>query len=135
MPGVLADGNVEGHFKMLMRVLEMPAWRELWTALKIEIVTFEHLGLAKHVSDQVLWRTCQTHDVVLITGNRNADGPESLEAAIRFENTDESLPVLTIADPTSIYTDRAYTELVAERLLEVLMDLDGLRGTGRIYVP
>ena len=135
MPGVLADGKVEGHFKVLMRVLEAPAWRELWTALKIEIVTFEHLGLAKHVADRILWRTCQQHDVVLLTGNRNADGPESLEAAIRSENTIESLPVLTLADPTRIYTDRAYTELVAERLLEVLIDLDGLRGTGRIYVP
>ncbi|MGA2700185.1 MAG: ACP S-malonyltransferase [Isosphaeraceae bacterium] len=135
MPSILADGNVEGHFKVLMRVLEAPTWRELWTALEIEIVTFEHLGLAKQVADQLLWRTCQKQDVVLITGNRNAEGPESLEAVIRVENTNESLPVLTIADPTRIYTDRAYTELVAERLLEVLMDLDGLRGTGRIYVP
>jgi len=135
MPSILADGNVEGHFKVLMRVLEAPAWRELWTSLKIEIVTFEQLGLAKHVTDLVLWRACQKHDVVLITANRNSEGPESLEAAIRFENTGGSLPVLTIADPLRIDTDRAYPEFVAERLLEVFIDLDGLRGTGRIYVP
>ncbi|MBV8313139.1 MAG: hypothetical protein JO344_22360, partial [Planctomycetaceae bacterium] len=67
----------KGIFKVLMRVLEAPAWRGLWAALEIEIVTFEHLGLAKHVADQVLWRACQKYDVVLITGNRNAEGPES----------------------------------------------------------
>ena len=51
---------------------------------------------------------------------------------IRLENTDSCLPVLTIANPARIDTDRAYAEHAAERLLEVLMDLDGLRGAGRI---
>lgn len=135
MPSILADGNVEGHLKALVHVLEAPAWREFWAALDVEIVTFEHLGLAKDVSDRILWRACQQRDVILITGNRNAEGPESLEAAIRLENTNSCLPVLTIADPARIDTDRAFTEDVAERFLEVLIDLDGLRGAGRIYLP
>jgi hypothetical protein len=68
-------------------------------------------------------------------GNRNAEGPESLEATIRQENTDGSLPVLTIAEPVLILSDRAYAEGVAERLLGVIIDLDKLRGLGRIYQP
>jgi hypothetical protein len=71
----------------------------------------------------------------MLTGNRNAESPESLEAAIRDDSTHSSLPVVTIADPGRIYTDRRYAELVVERLLEVLMDLDELRGTHRFHPP
>lgn len=98
MAYILADANVEGHFRALMRIIASPLWRELWAELGVRVVTFEQLGLAKDVSDCVLWRACRSQDAVLITGNRNAQGPESLEAAIRDENTDSSPPVLTLAD-------------------------------------
>jgi hypothetical protein len=134
MPSILADGNVEGHLKALVRVLENTVWREIWASLDVGVVTFDHLGVARNVSDRILWRACQQQSVILITGNRNAAGADSLEATIRLENTDSCLPVLTIANPARIYTDRAYAEQAAERLLEVLMDLDSLRGAGRIYL-
>jgi hypothetical protein len=134
MPSILADGNVEGHLKVLVRVLENTAWREIWASLDVGVVTFDQLGMARDVSDRILWRACQQQNVVLITGNRNAAGADSLEATIRLENTDSSLPVLTIANPARIYTDRPYAEHAAERLLEVLMDLDAMRGAGRIYL-
>ena len=135
MPSLLADGNVEGHLQALVYVLESPSWQELWAGLDVEIITFDQLNLSKDVSDVVLWRSCQRRDVVLITGNRNDEGPDSLEAAIRFENSDSFLPVLTISDPTRIFTDRLYAERVAERLLETLLDIELLRGSGRIYLP
>ncbi|MGC8642472.1 MAG: ACP S-malonyltransferase [Isosphaeraceae bacterium] len=131
----MADGNVEGHLKALVYVLETPSWQELWTGLDVEIMTFDQLNLSKDVSDVVLWRSCQHRDVVPITGNRNDEGPDSLEAAIRLENTDSCLPVLTISDPARIFTDRLYAEHVAERLLETILDIEVLRGAGRVYLP
>ena len=135
MASILADANVEGQFRALMQILGSASWRELWIELGIGVVTFDQLGLAKDVSDRILWRACQERDTILITGNRNAEGPESLEVAIRLENMNSSPPVLTLADPDRIFLDRTYAELVVERLLEVLIDLDGLRGVGRIYLP
>ncbi len=71
----------------------------------------------------------------MITGNRNDDGPTSLEATIRNENQPDSLPVITIGDADRVLRDRIYAEKVAERLLDYLMRIDEVRGTGRIYVP
>jgi hypothetical protein len=52
----------------------------------------------------------------MITGNRNAAGPESLEMTIRQRHTPNCLPVLTLADPDRIQRDRLYAEAVVERL-------------------
>ena len=43
--------------------------------------------------------------------------------------------MLTIADPDRLMRDRDYAERAAVQLLEFLMDLDNLRGAGRLYVP
>jgi hypothetical protein len=72
---------------------------------------------------------------VLVTANRNADDPDSLEAVIRRENQPGSLPIITFANPDRVLEDRLHTENVAERLLEKLISIDDFRGTGRIYVP
>jgi hypothetical protein len=71
----------------------------------------------------------------LITGNRNAEGEESLEATIRRETTPHSLPVLTIGDPAKLMHDREYAERVAARLIERFHELERLRGAGRLYLP
>ena len=47
----------------------------------------------------------------------------------------DHLPVLTIADPDRVMIDRDYAEDVSARVLEYLIDLDKLRGAGRLYVP
>jgi len=85
--------------------------------------------------DSPVWRTCQERGIVLITGNRNAEGPESLESTIRDHNTPDSLPVLTIANVDRLHASREYALRVAERLLEYLDDLGNIRGAGRIYLP
>ena len=99
------------------------------------MVSFPALGLSYDSSDAVIWRTCQREELVLITGNRNNDGPDSLEAMIRSENQPDSLPVITIADQDRVLQDRLYAENVAERLLDYLMRIDEVRGAGRLYVP
>jgi hypothetical protein len=135
MASIMADHNVEGHFEVLLRLWTSEAWRSFWESLELEIESFEHLGLPHNTSDRDLWQVCQQRDIVLLTANRNDEGPESLEAAIRTLNDAASLPVLTIADPESVLTSRDYAERVAIQVLEYLLELDNFRGVGRLYVP
>jgi hypothetical protein len=93
------------------------------------------LGLRPTRPDVYLWRLCQERDIVLITGNRNKEGAESLEAAIAQLGTPESLPVLTIGEPNRIFSSREYAHQAAERLLEYLDGMESLRGTGRLFLP
>jgi SMC interacting uncharacterized protein involved in chromosome segregation len=58
-----------------------------------------------------------------------------LEATIRAENQLDSLPVITIANARRVLRDRDYAEEVAVRILDYLMRIDDLRGTGRICAP
>lgn len=70
-----------------------------------------------------------------ITANRNAEGSDSLEAVIQAHLTSDTLPVFTLANVERIRRDRSYAEEVADRLLDLLFDIDNLRGTGRLFVP
>jgi hypothetical protein len=79
------------------------------------VESFSALGLPYDSSDAVVWRACQREGLVLITANRNADDPDSLEAVIRGENQPDSLPIVTISDPDRILHDRLYAETVSER--------------------
>jgi hypothetical protein len=54
---------------------------------------------------------------------------------IREENTPTSLPVLTTGKGNRVLHDRVYAGRIAVQLLEHLLDLDALRGTGRLFVP
>ena len=72
---------------------------------------------------------------MLITANRNADDPTSLEVVIRQRNHSRSMPVLTLSDADRILHDRQYAEAVARRLLEILLEIELYRGTGRLFLP
>jgi hypothetical protein len=132
---IMADHNVEGHLQVLINVWSSPEWGDVWTAMSCEIESFERLGIPHDTPDTELWQLCQRYEIVLVTGNRNAEGDESLEAAIKTLLSPQSLPVLTIGDPDRLVRDRDYAERAAAQLLEYLLDLENLRGTGRLYVP
>lgn len=135
MPKIMADHDVEGHLEVLLRIWTSPLWNGLWKQLGCDVESFTRLGVASDMSDAKLWGLCQQRAIVLITGNRNAEGEDSLEATIRDRRTDGTLPVLTIGNAARILTDRSYAERVAERVLEHILDLESLRGVGRLYVP
>ena len=101
----------------------------------MQVTSFRSLGLADSASDAVVWQACQAADVILFTGNRNAEGPDSLEEVIRRENRPHHLPVITVGSLTKLQQDHDYAEQVAERLMQYLMDVENIRGTGRLYVP
>jgi hypothetical protein len=43
--------------------------------------------------------------------------------------------VLTLSEPQRVLSSRAYARRVVERLVEYLIDVENLRGTGRLYLP
>ena len=78
MKGILADHNADGHLEVLLRTLLGEDWLEMWNELDVPVFTFAELGLSPDADDVTLWRTCQREQLVLITNNRNAEGPGSL---------------------------------------------------------
>jgi hypothetical protein len=132
---IMADNDVVGHLRALVQLCESPPWAEFWHEAQCELGSFEELGLPEDATDAEVWWACQQNGVVLITANRNTEGPHSLEITIRQHNNDQCLPVLTLADQDRILRDRRYAGKVVERLLEILFDLDNLRGSGRLYRP
>lgn len=102
--------------------------------LDIPMLTFNDVGLAIDSSDRAVWRFAQEKQLILLTGNRNSENEDSLERTIREENTPASLPVITIG-VVSRMEERAYREQCAERLVEIVLNLENYLGIGRIYIP
>jgi len=131
----MADNDTRGQFAVILAILESDGWRGIWRQTSVELRSFDELGLKRTAPDALVWQRCQEHEIILITGNRNSLGADSLEATIRTYNEPTSLPVITIADPKQLMRSKAYAERAAVRLLDYLMDLDNQRGTGRLYIP
>jgi hypothetical protein len=134
MTAIMADHDIEGQMQVLLRLLTSAEWHALWTELAVRVESFASLGVPINIPDATLWQLCQTQQIILITGNRNEEGPASLEVTIQQANTLMSLPVLTISEPQRLLSSRAYARRVAERLMEYLIDVENLRGTGRLYL-
>ena len=132
---IMSDNDVRGHVGRLMDICETLPWAGLWRDLECVLCTFEDLNLAEDATDATVWQACQDGQILLITGNRNAEGPESLEITIRQQNRPDCLPVLTLADPDRIARDRAYASSVVERLFDILIDIEVFRGAGRLFLP
>jgi hypothetical protein len=132
---MLPDINIQGQFDILVSLLVSEEWREIWDSLNCSIETFAGLGLPFDASDLVVWQACQQHRLILVTGNRNARGPESLEKTVQTLNTPDSLPVFTLANPVRIARQRSYAQKVVSKMVEYLLDHDRYRGTGRLYLP
>jgi hypothetical protein len=135
MPGILPDNDVGGAFLTLTRIWFSDDWRSVWDELKVPLESFDSLKLERNASDLTVWKQCQKHDVILVTGNRNADGPESLEMTFRSHNDAGCLPVFTLANPRRVLENRDYAERVAEQILERLIDIELYRGAGRLFIP
>ncbi len=135
MPGILPDVNIEGHFRILLRLLNEDWREELWNWLNWRTPAFKDLGLSANSSDSIVWKRCQAEELVLFTGNRNQNDLDSLETIIRTLNTFDSFPVFTLGNPKRFLVDRQYAALVADQLLEYAFEIDHHRGTGRIFLP
>ena len=102
---ILADHDVEGQVEAILRICTSPEWADVWASLACQVDSFERLRPPQNTIDSEVWQMCQDLGIVLITGNRNADGAASLEMTIRDHGTDKSLPVLTISDSKRLLKD------------------------------
>ncbi len=102
----------------------------------MELKWFKDVGLSPRTGDEILWRFCQEHGYLLLTGNRSGDdGDLSLELIIRRLVTPESLPVLTIGNLKRVLRRKDYSQRCAERLAEIVFELEKYRGITRLYLP
>ena len=129
---LLADHNLEGHARLLLGTLQMMGWVEL---LELRLATFAELGLAQDNSDREVWRRSQELGMLPLTDNRNNEGSDSLEQTLLDEFSPASLPVLTVGSSERLRADRHYRQACAERMVEILVDLDRYMGTPRLYIP
>ncbi len=135
MLSILADRDVEGQFADLVLLLESDAWKEFWHHVNVTAHTFESLGIAGNTPDVDVWRLCQARNIILVTNNRNSEGDDSLGATLQRELRPDSLPVITFANVQRFESDKQYAHRVVESLLDYLLRIDEVRGTGRLYVP
>ena len=132
---ILADANIQGQVFRIVQELETGEWAEFWASLGVGFTTFERIGIPTELPDRDLWHLCQRHGYLLITANRNGDGPDSLDVVIRSEGKSDSLPVFTISSVNRLTTSREYAGAVIVTLLEYLLAIDNVRGSGRLYLP
>ena len=132
---LLADANIEGQVDLLVARMQSDTWKELWDYLGLCHVTFADVGLDRADTDTVIWQRCQDAELLLLTDNRNDDGPDSLEATIRARNTGRSLPSFTIGNISHLQSSTEYADRVIEQLLSYILELDEIRGAGRLFLP
>lgn len=128
----LVDHNLGGHAEILLGNIASQGWLEL---VPIQFVTFKEMNLSIDSSDRIVWRLAQAHQMILLTANRSMKGEDSLEQVLREENTADSFPIITIGDANRFLADRAYRNNCADRILEILLDIEIWMGTGRLFVP
>lgn len=128
---VLLDHHLKKQGNLLWATMGGEGWLKL---LEIPMLTFRDVGLPINSSDRSVWRFAQEKHLILLTGNRNSESEDSLEQTIRNENTPSSLPVVTIG-MVSRMEERAYREQCAERLVEIVLNIENYLGIGRIYIP
>lgn len=104
--GLLADANCAGHLALLLRLVQEDWRHDVWEFLHLAPISFADLGLPSDASDRAVWEVCQRAHVILLTANRNDEGPESLTATMQRYNTTDSLPVFTLADDQRVLRDR-----------------------------
>jgi hypothetical protein len=115
--------------------MQTGTWAGLWQDLGLVLRHFADVGLSPSSKDLEIWQRCQAERLLLITDNRNQDSPDSLEAVIRQHNTPQSLPVFTIADADKLAPSRTYAERAVVRLYEYILDIENVRGAGRLFLP
>lgn len=92
---IFVDHDIEGQAALLLSTLASQGWVDLGL---LRVATFAELSLPVESSDREVWRFSQAHGMLLLTGNRNMTGEDSLEQTIRDENQPDSIPVVTIGN-------------------------------------
>jgi hypothetical protein len=128
---ILVDHNMEGQTERLFHTLIAEGWLDFEP---MRFVTLDECDLSAGSSDRAIWRFAQAHAMLLLTGNRNRKGEDSLEQTLREEGSPSSLPVITIGSVGQL-DELGYRTQCAARLTEIILDLRNYLGVGRLYIP
>lgn len=128
----LIDHNLGRHAELLLGNIASQGWLDL---LPIRFVDFQEISFPIDSSDRQVWQFAQSNQMILLTANRSMKGEDSLEQVLREENTLDSFPVITIGDANRFLTDRIYRNRCADRILEILLEIENWMGAGRLFVP
>jgi hypothetical protein len=129
---LLADHNIVGQARLLLGTLEALGWVEL---LDLRLATFDEAGLHDASTDREVWHRAQELGMLLLTDNRNSEGPDSLAQTLLDASTPAALPVLTVGNAQRLKRDREYRVSCAERVAEIAIDLETYRGVSRLFIP
>ncbi len=133
MQVILSDHNCEGQAEAIFDALR---YRGFFPLLPMALMQFRDVSLDFSANDREVWQFCQENSYLLLTGNRTAsDGVQSLEYAVGQYLKDDSLPVITIGKLGAVKADPVYCWRCAENLVEIVLNLDAVRGVPRLYIP
>ncbi len=128
---VLADHDIEGYATLLWGTLSSSGWLEL---IPMKLIGFEDVHLSIKSTDREVWRFTQANGMILLTNNRSMKDKDSLEQTIREENKSDSLPILTFSNRDRL-ANVGYREQCADRLVEIISELENYLGIGRVFIP
>lgn len=132
---ILIDVDIEGHAMHVRKRMQAEPWRELTQGLDIVFRRFRDVDLDPATPDNEVWRFCQRNGYYLLTGNRNEDTEDSLQATIKREGSSVTLPVLTLPLADRVFESSEFLERVVEKLLDFMLYAENIRGAGRLYLP
>ena len=128
----LVDYNLQKYGAILLGKIASDGWLDL---IPLSFIFFQDIDLPKDSSDRVVWRLAQENRMILLTANRNMKGEDSLEKVLREDNRSDSLPVITIANLDRFSREANYRSRCADRIIEIVLNLENYMGVGRIFIP
>jgi hypothetical protein len=128
----LVDHNFKGHARILLGSIASQGWLSF---VPIRFVMFEEVGLSIDSNDRVVWRVAQENQMILLTANRSMKDEDSLEQVMREENTQNSLPVVTIGNADRVLNDSSYRERCVDRIVEIAIYTVNYMGARRVFIP
>lgn len=128
----LVDHNLKGHARILLGSIAEQGWLDV---VPIRFVMFDEVELSINSTDRVVWRVAQKNQMILLTANRSMKDENSLEQVMREENTQSSLPVVTIGKADRVLNDSIYRECCVERIVEIAIYTANYMGARRVFIP
>lgn len=135
--GLMADANLTGHFRYLLRLLEKLDLAAVFAELSLQFLSIDEAGLPSDIDDRSLWQFCQHEGWVLYTANRNARGADSLQRTLDDSWQPGCLPLITLASKIEFEHSADYRQRVAADVAELLFGvaMGDYCDESRIYVP
>jgi hypothetical protein len=128
----LIDYNLQKYAAILLGKIANEGWLDL---IAIRFIFFSDVNLPTDSDDRSVWRLSQSSRMILLTANWNMKGEDSLEQVLREENTSDSLPIVTIANLDRFSKEPNYRSRCADRIIDIVLNIEDYMGSGRIYIP